>query len=1716
MSGGRIFRTGLLTLVPAAALLATFYLHTPAPETAAAQPAKELPPFKLEKGDHICIVGNTLADRMQHDGWLETFLHARHPNHDLVIRNLGFSGDEVAMRLRSEDFGTPDQWLGASAPIPKPNMIADKNVVNPNRFEKVGTKPDVIFAFFGYNESFAGAEGLPKFKEDLTAWVKHTLAQKYNGKSAPKVVLFSPIPFEDHKSPNLPTGAAVEERNKNLGLYAQAMGEVAKANGVHFVDLFTYFKPFMASARSPLTINGVHLTQYGNRKLAELIDASLWPAKGAYAPPPENLLTAIRPKVQEKAFHWFQRYRVTDGYSTYGGRAWLKFVNGQTNYEVVQKELEALDIMTANRDKVIWAAARGKDIKPDDSNMPDFVPVTTNKPGKGPNGTHLFLSGEDAIKSMTIGKGLKVTLFADEAKWPELAKPVQMAWDTKGRLWVAVWPNYPHWKPGEPYNDKILIFEDTDGDGKADTMKVFAEGLQNPTGFEFYNGGVIVAQAPDLMFLKDTNGDDKADVRERILHGLDTADTHHTANSFVLDPGGALYWQEGTFHRSQIEDPYGRAKRLGDGGVFRYEPRTQKLDVYVAYNFANPHGHVFDRWGQDIVIDGTGAQPYHAPLFSSYLPGPNINAVPNGKHKGPPQVYQQRTRPSGGMEYLSSKHFPPDWDGNLIVTNCIGFQGILRYKINDAGGSFTGQELEPILSSSDPNFRPVDCKTGPDGALYFIDWQNPIIGHMQHNLRDPSRDRTKGRIYRVTYDGRELSQSPKIAGEPIEKLLDLLLHPEDRVRYRAKIELGGRKTEDVIAAAKKWLVTVKLPNIVEPIEHARLEVLWLHQYHNVVDVDLLKQLLVSHDFRARAAAVRVLTYWRDRVPDALELVKKAAADDHPRVRLEAVWAASYFTVPEAAEVVFIAQDKPADVYVNHIIGETMKALDPLVKKAIAEKRPIKFTTAAGARYFLKAVATEDLLKMERTPGVLLELLFRPGVRDEFRREALAGLAKQDGKPELQVLVSAIKSHDESSSTEESVAFDLARLLTGRPQAELNMTRPDIERLAANGKTSTTRQVGYVALLAADGSLDASWALAVRSVGSLQDFVNAMPMVRDPGLRAALYPKVKELLGGLPPDLAKTVGAGKSVNGRYVRVELPGKQRTLTLAEVEVFSDGVNVARKGKATQSSTAHGGVASRGIDGNTSGTYADGASTHTQEGTDDPWWEVDLGSEIPVEKVVVWNRTDGALGDRLKNFTVRVLDADKTTVFQSVKNPTPKEKAEFTVGAGSSERVIRKAAMFALTSVRGQETDAFKAIAKFLADNNDRPAAVQALLRIPTKEWPKDDAKAQLGVVLKFIRSLPIAERTTPVALDMMQLGENLAGLLAPAEAKAARKELSEIGVRVIRVGTLFDQMSFDKERLIVQAGKPVEFVFENTDIMPHNFVIVTPGNLEKTGTAAEAFATEPGAAAAQYVPKMPAGVVLLKSKLLQTRQVEQLKFTAPKEPGIYPYVCTYPGHWRRMHGALYVVDDLDAYLENPEGYLAKNPLPVKDDLLKYNRPRTEWKLEELADAIKEMEAKGGRNFANGKQMFTVATCVACHKFGGQGNEFGPDLTKLAETMDKNQKVFKNALDVTEHLLEPAKRIEEKYAMYRIVLPDEKVITAMIVEEKDGILKVIENPLASTKPLELKAEGLTRSKLTTSIMPKGLLDKLTKEEILDLLAYVWGKADPKAKYFGDPHGGH
>ncbi len=499
-----------------------------------------------------------------------------------------------------------------------------------------------------------------------------------------------------------------------------------------------------------------------------------------------------------------------------------------------------------------------------------------------------------------------------------------------------------------------------------------------------------------------------------------------------------------------------------------------------------------------------------------------------------------------------------------------------------------------------------------------------------------------------------------------------------------------------------------------------------------------------------------------------------------------------------------------------------------------------------------------------------------------------------------------------------------------------------------------------------------------------------------------------------------------------------------------------------------------------------------------------MDLKADVPITSVVIYNRTDGGLGQRLAGFTLKVLDTNRNVIFEQKKQPAPAPKLAVDVGRESPEQRVRRAAMNALPSVRGQEAATFKALARFVKDDGDRQVAVRAIQRVPTAHWPKEEAKPLLDGLLTHIRKIPVAERTSPAALDSLQLADSLAALLPVNEAKALRKELGELGVRIIRIGTLPEQMLYDKERIAVRAGKPVEIVLENSDLMPHNLVIVQPGALEEVGMLAETTATQPGAAERQYVP--PSKKILHASKLLQPRETQRLAFTAPTKPGIYPYVCTYPGHWRRMFGAMYVVADLDEYQADPEGYLAKNPLPISDELLKFNRPRKEWKHAELAPALASQEH--ARSYGNGKQMFQVANCVACHKFNGAGTELGPDLTKLDPKQD-------NPTEILRDILEPSFRINEKYQSYVFETKAGKVITGMILQETPDTVKVIENPLAKVEPIVLKKSDIAeRTKSPTSIMPKGLLDKLTREEILDLVTYIAAKGDPKHKLYQGGHG--
>jgi azurin len=917
---------------------------------------------------------------------------------------------------------------------------------------------------------------------------------------------------------------------------------------------------------------------------------------------------------------------------------------------------------------------------------------------------------------------------------------------------VAAWRNYPERTPTSTKGDSLLVLEDTDGDGKADKCTPFMDDLNCPTGFQFYKDGVLVMQAPDLWFVRDTDNDGRGDKVERILMGMDSADSHHTTNSMCYEPGGAVFLSDGVFHRTQVETASGPV-RNDDAAIYRFEPRTGKFDRYAPYGFANPHGRVVDRWGNDLITDATGNNTYFGPAISGRIDYPD-------KHKGMKQFWERPSRPCPGTLILTSRHFPEDYFGNFLNMNVISFQGIYRVKIKDDSSGLWGESLPDLMSSSDPNFRPTALATGPDGALYIADWANAIIGHMQHHLRDPNRDQTHGRIYRMTYEGRPLLTAPKIDAQPIAALLDLLKEPEDQTRILAKIELDKHDSKQVIVATKAWVASLKSDDA--EIEHHVTEALWVHQWHDAVDMELLNRVLSSPEPRARAAAVRVLGYWRDRVPEALSLLKTRANDEDPRVRLQAVRAASFFDTDQAIDVALEAVKKPTDYYLEYVLGETLRQLQPRWQNMLADGRPVASENPAGLRYLMNKMGIAELLKLPRKPDVLETILIRPGVLDADRLSALQDLATIRKVTPSSVLLDAI---ERSTKADPAAAANVARLLPMQRAEDLKALRQRIEPLTVADVAATgfTRPV-WAALAMADGSFDAAWAQAGKSPASLTELLYGIPLLYDTDLRAKAYPQILPL--------------------------------------------------------------------------------------------------------------------------------------------------------VTAAKQDDNVRRAAIAAAVSVQSEQKAVAAALADLIHKRQSIGAAARGLRSLPIARWSKEHGSAVAGDLVAWAKTVPDDRRTQGDYLDAIQLAGELAGTMKGDEATALRRELKDLRVAVFSVTAVREQMRYDMTTIVVEAGKPFEIIFENTDFMPHNLVIVRPGTRPQVGAAAmkmrpDEFDKEGRA----FVPRSGKlyDAIVGGTRLLEAGEKQSIKVKALAEEGVYEYVCTYPGHWEQMWGRLVVTKDVDAYLRD-----------------------------------------------------------------------------------------------------------------------------------------------------------------------------------------------------------
>jgi len=845
----------------------------------------------IAKGARISLIGNNLGARMMHYGFFETEAQLKFPDSLIVIRNLcdggntpgfrphsgrnepwAFPGadqfqDDLAQKSGSEGhFETPDQWL-----------------------DRLDT--DLIIGFFGFNESFEDSAGLTLFIDELHAFITHTQAQKYNGMHSPELVLVSPIAFQDlSKMEDLPDGIEI---NRRLKMYTHAMAQVALEEKIFFIDVYTPSIKWFSEKK--LTIDGMQLNEEGYRIFSSFLSNTLF---GQGEKGKEIDFEELRARVLDKNWYWQNDFKMPNGVHVFG-RRYDPF--GSDNYP---DELKKIRELTQIRDTAIWSFMQNSpyDVALADGQTQELAAVETNYRNTEEIS---YLYGEEALATLTVPKGYEIELFASEETFPDLANPVQLSFDDKGRLWVATMPSYPHYKPGDAKpNDKLLILEDTNGDGKADQQTVFADGLHLPIGFELAAEGVYISQGNHLKLYKDVDGDDRADEVEMLLSGFDDHDTHHAISAFTVDPSGAIYMGEGVFLHTNVETPYGPV-RATNGGFYRYTPQQHKLERTAQLSIPNPWGIAFDAWGQNFFCDTSG------PDVRWMMPG-SIKSIYGISSPKSQNLIEEahRVRPTSGLEFVSSRHFPEEVQGDLLINNTIGFLGTKQHKFIGKGTGYESKHRQDLIVGTDPNFRPVDMEFAPDGSLYIVDWHNVLVGHMQHNARDPLRDHAHGRIYRVTYPSRPLVVPASIDGVSIAVLLDHLKLPEYRTRYRSRRALRGKDADLVSAALKVWVANLD-PND-QAYDHHLLEALWVSWGNNQIDLDLLDEVFHSENHRLRAAAVRVMRYMGVQIPRSEEWIIQASADPHGQVRLEAIVAASWLDEEVAQKVLSAVARLPLD------------------------------------------------------------------------------------------------------------------------------------------------------------------------------------------------------------------------------------------------------------------------------------------------------------------------------------------------------------------------------------------------------------------------------------------------------------------------------------------------------------------------------------------------------------------------------------------------------------------------------------------------------------------------------------------------------------------------------------------------------------------------------------------------------------------------------------
>jgi putative heme-binding domain-containing protein len=600
--------------------------------------------------------------------------------------------------------------------------------------------------------------------------------------------------------------------------------------------------------------------------------------------------------------------------------------------------------------------------------------------------------------SFRVPEGFEVTLFASE---PDLQKPMNMAFDARGRLWVTGSVEYPYAAAkGQPGRDTVKILEDADGDGRAEKITTFADGLNIPIGLYPYKNGVVVFSIPNIYYLEDTDGDDRADRREVLYGPLGVErDTHGLNNAFRRGLDGWLYICHGFNNETTIRGRDGSQVTMQSGNTYRVRLDGSRVEAFTRGQ-VNPFGMTMDPEGNFYTAD-CHSKPISLLIRGGYYP--SFGKPHDGLGFVPPVMdHGHGSTAISGIAYCSPGPFPARYHGTLFVGNVMTSR-VHNDSLPRHGATMQAQEEPDFIATDDPWFRPVDLRFGPDGALYVADFYNRIIGHYEVPLNHPGRDRRRGRIWRVAYRGTDPAPVKEGRAEPSPR------QANDAVDPQQPRDLAQATTAQLIEALGHENLTVRMlatdqlsdrigTSAVEPLRQAaadspevfvRVHALWALHRLNGLDAALLDAAATAESPLLRLHAMKVLSEtpeWtmvqRQAVLTALDdappAVARAAADalGQQAVRVESALSASAAepasnNAPEAKEV-------PVSQIAPEMEDETQVAIHHLLDRL--HRVPAE---DVYLRHTIRIALRNEL----RVPGALARL--KPDELDRADAEALA-------------------------------------------------------------------------------------------------------------------------------------------------------------------------------------------------------------------------------------------------------------------------------------------------------------------------------------------------------------------------------------------------------------------------------------------------------------------------------------------------------------------------------------------------------------------------------------------------------------------------------------------------------------------------------------------------------------------------------------------------------